>query len=62
MLDTKYKIGDIVFLITDTEQLSRIVTGVLIRPAGIIYYLSCGVTETNHYEIEIVYDKNYSIC
>jgi hypothetical protein len=62
-IETKYNIGDVVFLMTDTEQLQRIVTGVLFRPNNsIIYYLTCGATETTHYELEMVSEKNIMLC
>lgn len=57
-IQTKYKIGDVVFLITDIGQLPRLITGVLIRPSGISFYLSAGDVETHHYQIEFVRDKN----
>lgn len=47
------KIGDIVFLKTDPDQRARIVIGIFIRPNGKSYYLSCGVEESFHYEIEM---------
>lgn len=55
----KYKIGDIVYLKTDSEQLPRMVTGILIRPQNqIIYYLTLGAQETSHYELEITIDRD----
>jgi hypothetical protein len=56
----EYQIGDIVYLITDDEQLPRMVTGAVIRPNGsIVYYLSIGATtETLHYSIEIASDRD----
>ena len=35
----KYKIGEIVFSITDPEQNARMVTGYTIRKSGLILYL-----------------------
>jgi len=62
-IETKYNIGDIVFLMTDIEQLQRIVTGILIRPNNaIIYHLTCGSTETTHYDLEMVSEKNIMLC
>jgi len=54
----KYNIGDIVFLITDSEQIPRQITGILQRPYGFIYYLSNNTTETTHYDIEFTMDIN----
>jgi len=48
----KHSIGDIVFLKTDKEQNPRIITGILIRPYGNLYYLSKCDTETQHFDIE----------
>lgn len=61
-IKTKYDIGQIVFLATDENQRARIVTGIIIRPSGIIYYLTCGSEESTHYEIEFTLEKNYSIA
>jgi uncharacterized protein YebE (UPF0316 family) len=58
-IETKYNLGDIVFLITDKDQYERIITGIIIRPFGVTYYLSCGTEETNHYEMEFNTSKNY---
>lgn len=49
----EYKLGDIVFLLTDPEQYERIITGILHRPDGIKYYISHSTEETIHYDIEI---------
>lgn len=57
--ESKFMFGDIVFLITDDQQLERIVTGWIVRPQGISYYLSCGTVETLHYDFEIGTDKNW---
>ena len=54
----KYKIGDIVFLKTDKEQEARIITGILIRPNGFVFYLSKSDIETTHYQIEFTSDIN----
>lgn len=61
-VETKYNIGDIVFLMTDTDQMSRIVTGILLRPNKLVlYYLTSGTNETIHYDFEIVQVKNYAL-
>lgn len=51
--ESKYGIGDVVSLVTDEENRSRIISGVSFRPNGYVYYLSCGSSETVHYDIEI---------
>lgn len=59
MKETRYKIGDVVYLKTDVEQLPRLVTGILMRHKGFVwYYLAQGITETCHTEIEISPEKN----
>ena len=58
MKNIKYNIGDIVFLKTDSEQLPRIVTGILLRNENYIYYLSNTITETTHYDFEISIEVN----
>lgn len=62
IIDNKLELGSIVYLKTDKEQDERMVTGIFIRPSGaIIYYLSLGTTETQHYEIELSDEKNILI-
>ena len=53
LIQNKFSISDIVYLNTDKDQLQRIVTGIKITPAGLIYFLSHATGETQHYEIEI---------
>jgi len=57
-IKTKYGFGDLLFLKTDPEQLSRIVTGVNIYPSGIVYVLSLGANVSYHYEIEVTPKKD----
>jgi len=47
-----------VYLITDPEQESRMVTGILIRDVGVYYYLSHGINETYHTGVEISREQN----
>lgn len=54
----KYKIGDICFLKTDTEQKLRIVSGILIRENSTLYYICNCTQETLHYEFEISEEIN----
>lgn len=55
----KYHIGEIVYLISDSDQLPRIITGIMFRPHGFCYYISCATEETRHYEIEVSHEKTY---
>lgn len=54
-----FEMGQIVFLVTDTEQVERMVTGYHVRPDQVLYYLSLGPSETLHYKIEITTEKNW---
>ena len=56
-VDVAYQYGETVYLKTDTDQLPRMVTGYVLRLDSVIYYLSCGTSETMHYDIEITSEK-----
>jgi len=53
VINTKFDIGDILYLKTDEEQLKRMIVGVNVRPNGVVYLLNCGSIESYHYEIEL---------
>lgn len=55
ILNVKFERRQIVYLVTDTEQKPRIVTGYKIRMNGsILYILSCGIMQdSEHFECEI---------
>lgn len=55
---SKYKIGDIVYLMTDEDQKKRIITGYVQRATHRVWILSSGEQESYHYEIEISRDIN----
>lgn len=61
VIDTKFNIGEIVYLKTDREQRPCIVSGYKIRKSDVLYYLCSGPAETEHYEFEISYEKNILI-
>ena len=61
LVENKYNIGDVVFLLTDIDQVKRIITGIIIRPNSILYYVSCGSAETLHYDLEIILERNYAV-
>lgn len=53
-ITTKYDIEDIVYLVTDTEQLERQITGISIYPNNLIMYsVVCSVECSEHYEFEL---------
>jgi hypothetical protein len=59
VVDNKFEHGDIVYLITDPEQMARVVTAFTVCANGcIIYELSCGATTSRHYDFEMSLDKN----
>lgn len=53
LIESKYEIGQEVYLKTDTEQRKRIITGICIRPGSVQYDLTCGNSGSWHYEFEI---------
>jgi hypothetical protein len=53
----KFNLKETVYLKTDPDQLPRIVTGILIRPSHVVYYLISGIEETGHYDFEITKEK-----
>ena len=59
MIENKYDFKQIVYLVTDDEQLPRMVTCIKIFPNDILYGLSCGTIETSHYEFEISLEKSF---
>lgn len=62
ILNEQFKLGDIVYLKSDPDQLLRVVCGIMVRPGGVnMYYLSCGLDETAHYDLEITADRNILI-
>jgi hypothetical protein len=60
-IDNKFELEQSVFLITDTDQLLRIVTGIQIYKNGLLYRLAAGVSESWHYDYEIATTKNFLI-
>ena len=53
LLDSKYDICQIVYLITDKDQNGRMVIGVTFRSTGVLYELSFNGGSSWHFEIEI---------
>lgn len=60
-INIKFNLEEIVFLITDSEQLPRIVTGIQIYKNGVLYRLANGTNESWHYDYEMGTDKNFLI-
>lgn len=58
VIDNKHSLGEVVFLLTDDEQLRRVVTAISVRSGSYItYWLSQGINETSHVETEITKEK-----
>lgn len=58
LLESKYIVGQKLYLITDRDQLLRIVTGILFRLSGIQYELACGSASSWHYDFEVSETKD----
>lgn len=59
MDNVKFNLGDVVYLIIDPDM-QGMVTGVLFRPHGIVYYVSWGISdEEPHYDIELTREKRF---
>jgi hypothetical protein len=52
------EVGQTVYLRTDVDQRSRIVTAITVTQSGVSYELSCGVDKTWHFPIEISTERN----
>ena len=60
--ETTYTHGDIVYLMTDREQLPRMVLAFTLRPGGVAYYeLGCGADASFHFDIEMSSKQNRSL-
>lgn len=57
-IQTKYNIGDTVYLKTDSDQYKRIITGIWITPTGYSYQISKGIETSQHYEMELSAEKD----
>lgn len=53
-----FKIGDLVYIVTDSDQNQRIVTGIMIRNGLITYAISLGSNESYYYDFEVCYDRD----
>ena len=60
-INNNFNIGECVFLITDDDQKTRIVTGIQVSSTGILYRLAQGTNESWHFDYEIAKEKNYLI-
>lgn len=57
-IDHRFGIGDIVYLVTDNDQLPRIVYSVKLIKDSILYEIACGTTVSTHYDFEMSESRN----
>lgn len=53
LIDEKFSLGQVVFVITDMDQLPHMVVGITVRPGHITYVLSSGAETFSYTEIEL---------
>lgn len=53
VINNAFEFGQIVYLTTDPDQRRRVVVELKVSPNGVLYRLSCGTTDSDHYECEI---------
>jgi hypothetical protein len=56
-LDVKFAQGEIVILRTDEDMSKRVCYGYDIAGNNVIYKLACGTMVSNHFEFEIMTEK-----
>jgi hypothetical protein len=57
-INNKFDIGDHVYVITDKEQDMGIITGILINPRDIVYFVSRDSDVDRFYDFELSKDEN----
>lgn len=63
LIETTFEIGQTVYLKTDKEQCPRIVTSIKIfTNNSIAYFLSCGLIDSSHYDIEMTAEKDVTLA
>lgn len=56
--ESKYDLGQLVFLATDPDKRARMIVSVSFAASGSIrYMLVCGTEDSSHYECELTIDK-----
>ena len=61
VIENKYEIGQTVYLITDEDQLPRLVFCINIYKNELIYKLVCGTVISEHYDFEISEEKQLQL-
>ncbi len=63
LIDNEFELGQIVYLITDEDNLRRVVTRISVVPGGAVCYeLSCAGATSGHYGCEIALVPNLAIA
>jgi hypothetical protein len=52
-INNQFTIKDLVVLKTDPDRLLRMVTGIVVRPSGLIYEVNLGDMTTPHFDFEM---------
>lgn len=58
ILENAFDIGDVIYLKTDVEQEARIVTSIIVGPAGLIYDVNCGTESSRHFDFEMTKERD----
>lgn len=58
IITTRFYIGQTVYLVTDSDQIERIVTEILVRSNALQYYLMQATVGSWHYDFEISEERN----
>lgn len=59
LLNNKYNIGEYVYLVTDSDQIPRLVVGINILPGYLLVYeVQVGITNSSHYDFELSAEEN----
>ncbi|MDO6389016.1 hypothetical protein Q4E40_02670 [Pontibacter sp. BT731] len=59
--ESTHGLGDLVYLATDPDQSQRMVTAVKFGGSSMLYTVSCGTQDSEHYEYELTTERNESI-
>lgn len=57
-IDNKFDHGQVVYLITDENQLPRIVTSIIVNKYDILYEVINTTTVSRHYDFELTSEVN----
>lgn len=60
-METKFWLEDVVYHRMDADHTPLLVTGIHIRPAGVLYSVTDSQSDFTYYEIELDSSPNWSI-